>query len=38
MAFPIFLTEDAALDLSEIQDHITVHDGSEKAEFVMYCI
>ena len=35
MPFPIFLTEDAALDLSEIQDYIAVHDGPEKAEYVL---
>ena len=35
MAFPIFLTEDAVLDLSEIQDYIAVHDSPEKAEYVL---
>ncbi|MFO1372155.1 MAG: type II toxin-antitoxin system RelE/ParE family toxin [Candidatus Competibacteraceae bacterium] len=35
MAFKVFLTEDAALDLAEIRDYIAAHDAAEKADYVL---
>ena len=35
MAFAVFLTNDAALDLDELYDYITLHDAPQKAEYVL---
>jgi toxin ParE1/3/4 len=35
MAFAVFLTNDAALDLEEIHDYIAVHDAPREADYVL---
>jgi len=35
MAFAVFLTNDAALDLEEIHDYIAVHDDPREADYVL---
>ena len=35
MPFAVFLTNDAARDLDELYDYITLHDAPQKAEYVL---
>ena len=35
MAFAVFLTNDAARDLDELYDYITLHDAPPKADYVL---
>ena len=35
MAFPVLLTEDAAVDLEDIYTYISEHDAPSKAEYVL---
>ena len=35
MPFAIFLTNDAARDLDELYDYITLHDAPQKADYVL---
>jgi len=35
MAFAVFLTNDAARDLDELYDYITLHDAPQKADYVL---
>ncbi len=35
MPFAVFLTNDAARDLTEIYDHIALHDAPQKADYVL---
>ena len=35
MAFAVFLTNDAARDLDELCDYITLHDAPQKADYVL---
>ena len=35
MAFAVFLTNDAARDLDELYDYITLHDAPQKANYVL---
>ena len=35
MPFPVFLTNDAARDLDELYEYIALHDGPQKAVYVL---
>lgn len=35
MSFAVFLTKDAASDLNELFDYVVLHDGPQKADYVL---